>query len=81
MSPARTTFLVIFGLGVLLGVVIGVIKLVAPDAATVTLNGENVGGWTGFFTAVVSGAIPAAVFGLIVAGIVKLFTRKKRPAA
>ncbi len=81
MSAARKTFLVIFGLGILLGLVIGTIKMVAPDAANVTLNGEQVTGWTAFFTALVSGAVPAAIFGLIVGGIVKLFTRKPKRAA
>jgi hypothetical protein len=36
---------------------------------------------TGFWTALMSGAIPAAIFGLIIAGIVALFTRKKKVKA
>jgi len=68
---------VIFGLGVAVGLLIGVINLVSPDAASVTLNGEKVTGMTGFWTALLSGAIPSAIFGLIIAGIVALFTRKK----
>jgi hypothetical protein len=35
---------------------------------------------TGFWTALISGAIPGLIFGLIVAGIVALFTRKKKAA-
>ncbi len=80
MTPARWTFLVIFGLGVLLGLVIGVTNLVSPDAANVTLNGAKVTGMTGFWTALISGTIPSAIFGLIIAGIVALFTRKKSKA-
>ena len=53
MTPARWTFLVIFGLGVLLGLVIGVTNLVSPDAANVTLNGAKVTGMTGFWTALI----------------------------
>ena len=44
MTPARWTFVVIFGLGLLMGLVIGLINLVAPDAANVTLNGAKVTG-------------------------------------
>lgn len=80
MTPARWTFVVIFGLGLLLGLLIGIINLASPDAANVTLNGEKVTGMTGFWTALISGAIPALIFGLIVAGIVALFTRKKAKA-
>jgi hypothetical protein len=81
MTPARWTFVIIFGLGVLVGLLIGVVNLVSPDAASVTLNGAKVTGMTGFWTALMSGAIPAAIFGLIIAGIVALFTRKKRVKA
>jgi len=81
MTPARWTFVVIFGLGVVVGLLIGVINLASPDAATVTLNGAKVTGMTGFWTALLSGAIPAGIFGLIIAGIVALFTRKKKVKA
>ena len=81
MTPARWTFLVVFGLGVAMGLVIGIINLVSPDAANVTLNGVKVTGMTGFWTALISGAVPSAIFGLIIAGIVALFTRKKRAKA
>jgi len=72
---------VIFGLGLAVGLLIGVINLVSPDAASVTLNGAKVTGMTGFWTALISGAVPAAIFGLIIAGIVALFTRKKKVKA
>lgn len=81
MTPARWTFVVIFGLGLAVGLLIGIINLVSPDAASVTLNGAKVTGVTGFWTALISGAVPAAIFGLIVAGIVALFTRKKKVKA
>ena len=80
MTPARWTFVVIFGLSLLMGLVIGITELVAPAVSTVTLNGQDVTGMTGFWTALVSGAVPGVIFGLIVAGIVGLFARKKKAA-
>jgi hypothetical protein len=80
MTPARWTFVVIFGLSLLVGLAIGITELVAPGASTVTLNGQDVTGMTGFWTALASGAVPGLIFGLIVAGIVALFTRKKKAA-
>jgi hypothetical protein len=71
----------IFGLGLAVGLLIGIINLVSPDAASVTLNGAKVTGMTGFWTALISGAVPAAIFSLIIAGIVALFTRKKKVKA
>jgi hypothetical protein len=80
MTPARWTFAVVFGLSIMVGLVIGIIELVAPDAASVSLNGQDVTGMTGFWTAVISGAVPGLILGLIIAGIVALFTRKKAKA-
>jgi hypothetical protein len=80
MTPARWTFVIIFGLGLALGIIIGLINLASPDAANVTLNGEKVTGMTGFWTAVLAGGIPSLIFGLIIAGIVALFTRRKAKA-
>jgi hypothetical protein len=81
MTPARWTFVVIFGLSLIMGLIIGGINLVNPDAANITLNGAKVTGMTGFWTALMSSAIPGLIFGLIVAGIVALFTRKKKASA
>ncbi len=80
MTPARWTFVIIFGLSLVMGLVIGITELVAPDVSTVTLNGQDVTGMTGFWTALISGAVPGLIFGLIVAGIVALFTRRKKAA-
>jgi hypothetical protein len=80
MTPARWTFLVIFGLSIAIGLLIGIVNLVNPDWANISLNGAKVTGMTGFWTALISGAIPGLIFGLIVAGIVALFTRKKKAA-
>jgi hypothetical protein len=55
-------------------------NLVNPDSANITLNGAKVTGMTGFWTALMSGAIPGLIFGLIIAGIVALFTRRKKAA-
>lgn len=80
MTPARWTFVIIFGLSLAIGLVIGITELVAPEISTVSLNGQDVTGMTGFWTALVSGAAPGLIFGLIVAGIVALFTRKRAKA-
>ena len=80
MTPTRWTFVIIFGLSLAIGLVIGITELVAPNVSTVSLNGQDVTGMTGFWTALVSGAVPGLIFGLIVAGIVALFTRKRAKA-
>jgi len=81
MTPARWTFVGIFGLSLALGLLIGIINLINPDAANVMLNGEKVTGMTGFWTSLMSAGIPGLIFGLIIAGIVALFTRKKNAKA
>ena len=81
MSPARKAFLLVFLGCFALGIIVGVIKLVAPDAASVTLNGEQVTGVKALITSSLIGLIPGVIFGLIVAGIVKLVTRNSNKAA
>ncbi len=81
MTPARWTILVIFGLSLVLGLIIGGINLVNPDAANISLNGQKVTGMTGFWTALMAAAIPGLIFGLIIGGIVALFTRRKKVKA
>ncbi|MEO6013724.1 MAG: hypothetical protein ABIQ30_09105 [Devosia sp.] len=81
MTPARWTFVVILGLSLALGLVIGILNLINPDLASISLNGAKVTGITGFWTALLSSGIPGLIFGLIVAGIVALFTRKKKVKA
>jgi hypothetical protein len=80
MTPARWTFVAIFGLSLVIGLLIGTMNLVNPDLANITLNGQKVTGMTGFWTALVSGVVPGLILGLIIAGIVALFTRKKKAA-
>lgn len=77
MSLARKVFLGVFLLGTAIGLIIGIVELVAPEVSTVTLNDQDVTGMTGFWTALLSGAVPALIFGLIAGGITKLVTRKK----
>lgn len=81
MTPARWTFVIVFGLGIAVGLIIGIINLVSPESANVVLNGTKVTGMTGFWTALVSGAVPSLIFALIIAGIVALFTRRRRAKA
>jgi predicted DNA repair protein MutK len=70
-------FLACLGLGIL----VGLIKLVAPDYASVELNGEQVTGVAALVTAAAIGAVLGLIFGLIIAGIVKLATRGRKKAA
>ena len=78
MSRAKKVFWIIFGFGLLGGLLIGVMNLISPEAGNVTLNGENVEGMTALLTSIFAGGIPALIFGLIAAGVVSLFTRKKK---
>lgn len=78
MSLARKVFFGVFLVGTAIGLLIGIIELVAPELSTVTLNDQDVTGMTGFWTALISGAVPGLVFALIAAGITKLVTRNKR---
>ena len=77
MSPARRAFRTTFLIVTLLGAAIGIVKLVAPDMATVTLNGESVEGGKALLVATGIGAVVGLVIGLIVAGIVAVFSRRR----
>jgi hypothetical protein len=81
MSPARKTFFWIFGISLGIGIVVGLIELVAPDMASVTLNDQDVTGVAGFLTASGIGGVVGLILGLIVGGIVKLATRGYKKAA
>ena len=80
MSPARKTFFVIFGLAVVLGVGMGVVNWIWPGAASITWNDAPATGLTGVIVAGCVWGIFGLIFGLIVAGIVALFTRPKAKA-
>lgn len=75
MSPAKKTFRWIFLIFLGLGVLLGLVKLIAPDAASITLNGQEMSGLAALATAAGIGAGLGLFFGLIIAGIVKLATR------
>lgn len=77
MSVSRKIFFGVLAAGIALGVIIGLIKMVAPDAVSVSWNDSEVFGIQALIVATFSGAIPAAIFGLIAAGIASLFGRKK----
>jgi len=81
MSPPRKAFTWIFGGGLILGLAIGLVELVAPNAASVSLNDQDVTGVAGLVVATCIGAFAGLILGLIAAGIVKLATRGSRRAA
>ncbi len=78
LSLPKKVFWAIFGFGLAMGLFMGLLNLVFPDAGQVSLNGENVEGITALFTAVMASAIPFFVIALIGAGITSLFTRNKK---
>lgn len=80
MTPARWTFVAIFGGCLLLGLGMGVVNLVAPGTANITFNDQPATGVNGIWVALMAWGIPGLIFGLIVAGIVALFTRRKKAA-
>lgn len=81
MTPARWTFVTIFGLGIVIALGMGITNLVAPGAVDIKLNGEPAVGIAGIWAALLAWGIPTALFGLIAAGIVAIFTRKKKTQA
>jgi hypothetical protein len=72
MSLPKRVFWIVFALGLLIGAVIGIVKMVAPDAAHVTLNGAEVTGVKALITSTALGALPGAVLGAIAALVVKI---------
>lgn len=81
MTPARWTFAVIFGVFLLIGIGMGVVNLVAPGAADISFNGAAATGPVGIVVAGSIWGIFGLIFGLIIAGIVALFTRKRKAKA
>ncbi len=75
MTPAKKAFRWVFGICLGLGVLLGLLKMVAPDAASVTWNGQEMTGLGALAVAAGLGAVFGLIFGLIIAGIVKLATR------
>lgn len=80
MTPARWTFVAIFGGCLLLGLGMGVVNLIWPGASNITFNDQPATGMTGVWVALLAWGAPGLIFGLIIAGIVALFTRKKKAA-
>ena len=78
MTPARTAFVVILGLCLLLGLAMGVVNLVAPGAASITFNGAPATGVAGVFVSLFAWGILGLIFALVVAGVVALFTRRRK---
>ena len=75
MSPAKRAFFLVFAIFVGIGFLIWIVKLIAPDAASITWNNREVGGLGALAITVGLGAFFGLILGLFVAGIVKLVTR------
>lgn len=75
MTPAKKAFRLVFLICLGLGLILWLVKLVAPDAASITWNGEELSGLPALALALGLGVFFGLIFGLIVAGIVKLVTR------
>ena len=75
MTPAKKAFLLVLLICLGLGLLAWLLKLVAPDAVTMTWNGEALTGLPALALVLGLGAFFGLIFGLIVAGIVKLVTR------
>jgi len=75
MTPAKKAFLWVFLVCLGLGVLLGLIKLVAPDAVSMTFNDQDLTGLPALALSAGLAAVFGLIFGLIVAGIVKLVTR------
>jgi hypothetical protein len=57
-----------------------VVNLIAPGTSNITFNDQPATGVTGVWVALLAWGIPGLIFGLIVMGIVALFTRRKTAA-
>jgi len=75
VTPAKKAFLWVFLVCVGLGVLLGLLKIAVPEAASFTLNGEDLTGFSALAMSVILSAVFGLILGLIVAGIVKLVTR------
>ncbi len=78
MTPARKVFFGVLGAAVILGLLMGLLNVVAPDASSVSMNGEELEGWGSVPVAMGIWGVMGLIFGLIAAGITALFTRKKK---
>lgn len=75
MTPAKKAFRLVFLIFVGLGLIGWLLKLVAPDAISITWNEQPVSGLPALLVSLGVSAFFGLIFGLVVAGIVKLVTR------
>ena len=80
MTPARWTFVVIFGGAILIGVGMGLVNWIWPGSAKISFNDVPAVGANGILVAGSIWGVLGLIFGLIIAGIVALFTRRKAKA-
>lgn len=75
MTPAKKAFVWVFLFFLALGVLVGLLKIVSPDSASMTFNDADLTGLPALVFSTAFAAIVGLIFALIIAGIVKLVTR------
>jgi len=78
MSFPKKIFLLFVIIGLAMGINIGITKIISPESASVTLNGQQVEGIKALIVSAVLGMIPGAIIGIFAAGFAALLIRHKR---
>lgn len=78
MTTSRKVFFSVLGVFLIFGLVVGLINVVAPDASSVNMNGEELEGWGSVPVSMGIWGVFGLIVGLIASGITALFTRKKK---
>jgi len=78
MSFPKKVFLLFVIIGLAMGINIGITKMISPESASVSLNGEQVEGMKALVVSAVLGMIPGAIIGIFAAGFTSLFIRHRR---
>lgn len=78
MSLPRKLFLIILAISAVGGTITGLINVVSPQTASISLNGEEIEGWASLPVSIGVNMIFGVIIGLIAAGIASLFSRKRK---
>lgn len=78
MTMPRKVFFGVLTAFIALGLILGLVNVIAPDAASVSLNGEEVEGWGSVLPSVLIYAVVGGIIALIASGITALFSQGKK---